>query len=460
MTARRSAEMRGSPSLAAALVAVGTGLLAGHLASAESLAVAGFGKIDWSLPSSPPTRVVLLLRGDGTKAVGDLLATPSTLVVQLDAKALLRKAPLSGCAYPAGDLESLTELLEKRLAFPRYIAPVLAGTDIGAALAFATAAQAPVGTFPALLTVDFLPELPAVTAFCPGRGLHSTRAQGTTHLSPSDNFAPLWAAVTQAGSVPAETMKFLAAMPAGRVKPRPSVETTDFAGRLRDAWTGLEAELTQEATTQASEEAKEFGGLPVLALPAAGTPKGTLAIVVSGDGGWQGVDRKVMRELTVRGVAVAGLDSQRYFWNARSPHEVATDLVRIVRHYQSEWKCQRVVAVGYSAGADALAIVADELAGELGKSFRLLALMSPSRSTRLALFTDLERTPQAPERLVLPALRSAHSLPALCLYGESDRESPCAQLPPPALAIRLPGAHAFGGDAAGIAGRIVAAAQP
>jgi type IV secretory pathway VirJ component len=427
--------------------------------AADSLAVPGFGQVVWTAPAGHPSRVVVLLDGDVDPKVADFLTTGSTLVFRLDARVLLHKS-MKGCAYPAGDLESLIELLEKRIGLARYIAPVVAGTGSGAALAYASVAQAQVGTFPALLTVDFGPELAAASTLCPGRGLHATRTAEGSHLAPSDNFAPLWVAVSSAGKAAAATLQFIAAMPKGRTIESEPGEATTFPARLRGAWSTIDREIAQLDAAQSAEEAKEFSGLPVLALPAAGTPKGILAIVLSGDGGWQGVDRKVMRELTTRGVAVAGLDSQRYLWNARTPAEMAADLSRIANHYQTEWSCSQVLVIGYSAGADALAVVADGLATSLDGALRLLVLMSPSQSVRLALFTDLAGAPKPPELLVAPALRKLQGKPILCLYGEGDHDSPCSKVSPPGQAVRVAGSHALGGDAAGIADRILAAATP
>ena len=50
-----------------------------------------------------------------------------------------------------------------------------------------------------------------------------------------------------------------------------------------------------------------------------------LAVVLSGDGGWSGVDREVAKVLAGRhGVPVVGLDTLEYFWNGRTPEAAAS----------------------------------------------------------------------------------------------------------------------------------------
>ena len=70
------------------------------------------------------------------------------------------------------------------------------------------------------------------------------------------------------------------------------------------------------------ESATAVPGVPVIEMTApAGGSATPLAVVLSGDGGWAGVDREVAKVLAgQRGVLVdVGLDTLEYFWNARTP---------------------------------------------------------------------------------------------------------------------------------------------
>jgi type IV secretory pathway VirJ component len=88
--------------------------------------------------------------------------------------------------------------------------------------------------------------------------------------------------------------------------------------------------------------------LPLVELPAQGTPLGVLAVILSGDGGWANIDRDIGTQLAARGVGVVGFNSLRYFWTRRTPEGAAEDLARILRHYVAAWHPRRVLLLGYS----------------------------------------------------------------------------------------------------------------
>jgi len=55
-----------------------------------------------------------------------------------------------------------------------------------------------------------------------------------------------------------------------------------------------------------------------------------LAVILSGDGGWRKIDRKIADTLSANGVPVVGLNTLQYFWKKRTPEESSQDLGRII----------------------------------------------------------------------------------------------------------------------------------
>ena len=53
---------------------------------------------------------------------------------------------------------------------------------------------------------------------------------------------------------------------------------------------------------------------------------GTLAVVISGDGGWRAIDRDLAASLSAAGVPVAGIVSTSFFDERKTPAEAARDL--------------------------------------------------------------------------------------------------------------------------------------
>ena len=68
----------------------------------------------------------------------------------------------------------------------------------------------------------------------------------------------------------------------------------------------------------------ELADLPMVEVPVTGT--GTrFVVLLSGDGGWAGIDKGLAAAFAAQNVPVAGLDSLRYFWKARTPEGLAAD---------------------------------------------------------------------------------------------------------------------------------------
>jgi type IV secretory pathway VirJ component len=91
--------------------------------------------------------------------------------------------------------------------------------------------------------------------------------------------------------------------------------------------------------------------LPLVELRATGTPVGSLAVMLSGDGGWASIDRDIGGALAARGVDVVGLNSLRYFWTRRTPDSATADLDRVLRHYLAAWGAERVLLLGFTRAA-------------------------------------------------------------------------------------------------------------
>lgn len=203
-------------------------------------------------------------------------------------------------------------------------------------------------------------------------------------------------------------------------------------------------------------------GLPVIEMPAAaqdspGAP-GTLAVILSGDGGWAGLDRRLGKVLSgARGVPVVGFDLLQYLWPGRTPEEAAADLARILRHYLQAWHSSKVLLVGYSLGADVLPFLAARLPEELARQVGLIVLIGPSHSTSLAIRIHEDKASELP---VLPEVQKLAGRPLLCVSGQGEADSLCNDLDPKlARRAALPGSHAFSGEVPAVADRILREAQ-
>jgi type IV secretory pathway VirJ component len=179
-------------------------------------------------------------------------------------------------------------------------------------------------------------------------------------------------------------------------------------------------------------------------------------VLLSGDGGWAGIDKELAQALAGQGIPVAGLDSLRYFWSARTPEGLAADVDRTLRYYGAHWRRSRALLIGYSQGADVLPFAVNRLPAATRDSLVLVALIGLGRTAAF----EFHLANWVGEPLGLPVRPETDKLSAattLCLYGKDDASSLCRDLGPPlARVIELAGGHHFGGDYAGLARLILA----
>ena len=66
-----------------------------------------------------------------------------------DYLARLEESSDRDCHYLISEVEGTSKRLQRELGLTRYLSPILAGTGMGSALAYAALAQAPAATSPA-----------------------------------------------------------------------------------------------------------------------------------------------------------------------------------------------------------------------------------------------------------------------------------------------------------------------
>lgn len=185
--------------------------------------------------------------------------------------------------------------------------------------------------------------------------------------------------------------------------------------------------------------------LPLIEVAASGNNTDALAIIVTGDGGWAKLVRRIGQRFADAGVPVIALSAPRYYWTPRTPDESAAALAEIIRWFVKRTGHQRVLLVGYSRGADVLPFMVNRLPSELNALIELTALIGPEphitfelRLTDLIPFQVHGGLPVRPEILKLDPTR------VLCIFGMQEKDSVCPGLPPDSFRLAaFPGGHHF-----------------
>ena len=435
-----------------------------------------FGKVTVYIPEGKPASVAIFLSGDGGWELGVInmahaLADLGAVVIGVDIRqyfASLGKAaqrPGAPCQMIAADFESLSHQIQKEIGMSEYHVPVLIGYSSGATVAYAALVQSPPGTFAGAMSLGFCADQDfAGAALCPGTGLRYTQnAQHELVFEPATTLRQPWLAFQgQQDQVcsPHAADEFTARVSNGAIVRLPlvghgfSVER-NWMPQFRDAYRRLTA-----PAEPAPQRAADISDLPLQEVHATGSSD-EFALLLTGDGGWAGLDQELAARLAAAGVPTVGLNSLKYFWTERSAEQSARDVARVLEHYLSAWDKKRVLLVGYSFGADVLPFVVNRLPAQLRSRIASVSLLGidahASFEVRISEWVGAEDggAPTQPEVLELKGV------PVLCLYGEGEADSICPGLPASAGIIReqVGKGHHFGGEYAMLAERILAFAR-
>jgi type IV secretory pathway VirJ component len=217
-----------------------------------------------------------------------------------------------------------------------------------------------------------------------------------------------------------------------------------------------------EPQPQLPPEVPEVADLPLIETRAANaTERPALALLISGDGGWAGIDQSLAAALNAEGIPVVGLDSLRYFWTRRTPQETTDAVVRALRHYLAKWKKTDIVLIGYSRGADLLPFIAHLLPEDLKARTRLLALVAAGKEAEFEVHvTDFFGGSGGKTLPMLPELEAIKGQAVLCVYGDDEKDDsicPSIRAFPGVRALELKGGHHFGGNYGAVAKAILEA---
>lgn len=437
----------------------------------ETVSFGRFGTLTLYHSSRHPSHLVLFVSGeagwnDTVDAIARSLSSLDTLVVGIDLPHYLRE--LAGadewCVYLGGDFDALSKFIQKSFAFPAYEQPVMVGYEAGATVVYATLAQAPPDIFRGAISLNFCPRLSSKKLLCEWHNLTwQPNQQGDVYqFLPAATLSAPWIVLQGSRDEACEAVaveryvkqtehaKFI----------RLTENDPEFL-RVAHGKSQLQNMLlslfeTPEAFHVSQDEMVK--DLPVVEISTSSLGGDTLAVVLSGDGGWASIDRNVGEALAGRGVAVVGLNTLKYFWTPRTPEEAARDLERTLRYYLAAWKKDHVVLIGYSLGADVLPFLINRLSPETRSRVRLVALLGPAHTANFEFHVSDWLWDSSPDdgQPTLPEAEKLQGPEILCFYGAEENDSLCPDLNPRTVQVtRLNGGHHFDGDYHTIVERIL-----
>jgi len=430
--------------LAVALLAL---IAVGANAADQTISHGRFQGVRLYEPATTPQQFVMLLADSAAhddSEVARILSRGAALVAVIDTHALFANLERDDgdCVSPDGDLENLSHYLQALQRLPTYHTPILVGDGAGAAFVYAMLAQAPHETFAGGISLHFCPELELRKPLCKDNRLEYAQHTNGRWTLRARKLERSWIALNAAASVKCtEAARSFVQQATGELL------TTMTAEQRTPLLATAYASLARSTRPTLPPPPQQVSDLPLIEVPASKSGD-TFAVLLSGDGGWAGIDKDVAAAIAANGISVIGVDSLRYFWNERTPDSLARDIGRIVEVYRQRWERKRVVLIGYSQGADVLPFAINRLGAKTRSEIVSAVLIGLAENATFEFHVsnwlgldDDSSMPTAPE------IERIRSTKLICIYGEDDEDSTChAHAGSHMRVVKLPGGHHFDGD--------------
>jgi type IV secretory pathway VirJ component len=421
-----------------------------------------FGNVHTIVPTKAFTHAVVLVsdkNGWDTRAesLAVAIGDSGVMVLGIDLPYYLAQMESINdkCSFPAGHFEEMIHWIQRDQKVQTYIYPILVGDGQGAALAYAVDAQAPLGTYAGLITLGWDSSLRFPKPIC---------SADAGAMTAPDNANPGQFRIVPVKKLPNPWIP----------KPfAPESRTAGLIGRI-GRWAHLDSHSTRTApqsivaaltkiTTPAESAAtlpQDVADLPLVEVAAQGTFANRVAIVLTGDGGWAGLDVAIADQMAKRGIEVVGLNTLKFFWQTRKPEEVVDAVTRIIGHYGAKHPQADFVVLGYSFGAALSPVVINRLPPAAQARVAAQVLISPDPEAVFEIhvgdwFGSTHHEGAIP---ITPEIDKT-KVAVICVNGADEgADAFCPKIAgkPLVKLLTLPGAHHYNGDYDKLGASIVA----
>lgn len=440
----------------------------------DTIRVGAFGKVTIYKPKTTANAVVLFISGDGGWNSGVIemaknIADQGALVAGIDIQHYFKeiKKEKSKCYYPAGDFEELSLILQKKVMMKQYLKPILIGYSSGATLVYGMLAQAPANTFSGAIGLGFCPDIETDKTLCDGLGLtsHVLKEGKAYYLEKTEKltapFIVLQGTTDQVCNY-ADTKKYMDGLKMGKLISLTKVGhgfsvTKNWLPQFIDAYKEIlntpgYAKQKSEQNTLLKEQhlAPLPFEMPLTLIPTKSKDETLpIAFLISGDGGWTSFDQSVGEALAEKGIAVVGLDAQKYFWNAKTPIETADMISKAVEHYLQQWNRKTFVLAGYSFGASVVPFVAGNLPETSKGKLKGVYSLSPDVKADFEIhIADMLSLGSSNDNYdVLAEIKKIKIFNPVCFFGSEEDAVTRKRFSDSGIkTIELPGSHHYNND--------------
>jgi len=183
--------------------------------------------------------------------------------------------------------------------------------------------------------------------------------------------------------------------------------------------------------------------LPLLEFPATGNSD-TMAIVLSGDGGWKTLVDKLAHYFVSKNIATVGLDTKIDFGNNVTPRAFAKQLDHICKYYSYKWHKKHIIFVGFSMGSDVLPFGINRLPHELKKNISGIVMIAPCQNIKFKIRWINYIFPYHDGLPILPQVKKLKKMPLFIICDDNTYSLSLVMKKTKIDYITLSGGHHFG----------------
>lgn len=188
--------------------------------------------------------------------------------------------------------------------------------------------------------------------------------------------------------------------------------------------------------------------LPVVELKATDESL-PLILYVSGDGGYNAFSQGLLAKISSKGYGILALDARSYFWKAKTPQQLASDMASLLSNHLLNRHSQQIIVMGYSFGASVIPFMLNRFPGDLLDRVKMGVCISPGRFAdfEVTLSTLLNNTKGNKNYPVVDESRKLTPLPIYFLFGQEENAETTRFFADAGVAVAvLPGNHDYGND--------------
>lgn len=432
------------------------------VSSCDSIILAPFGKVYVYKQTDIPQNVIIMISGDGGWKYGvvsfaETFSEMNNLVIGVDIVRYYKYLRQSSedCYTVSADFVQLVTEMEKRYNFSEYKPAVIMGYSSGATLVYGLLAQARPGTFVGGISLGFCPEIDLPKMLCQTNGL-SERVEVTGKsyfLQPDAKLGNHW--IVLQGQIDkicnyTEVADFVKKTSDAELITLPDVghgfsKWSDFMPQWKDAFKRLIEKPERAQTSVVSID--NFKNIPLVITDAKSQNRdGSIALLISGDGGWYSFEQHIADHLADQGIPTIGLDSKKYFWNRKTPEETAGDLAKVLSYYSILLGKERIILIGYSLGAEIVPFIVNRLPAEMKSKILSSVLLSPDTNTDFEIHISnmMGMGNRQNTYNVIDEIIKMQALTTLIIFGDGEKSKVPGSLTGTSVKISvIPGDHHY-----------------